>query len=283
MATTAAVGLLLALVSAFTSAFAHALLKSGANKLATLAWIRVVELLIALPLVLWVGLPPAMLWPWLLAAVAVHAIYQVVLSWSYAVSNFTAAYPIARGFVPIFTALLGMALLGDRLDGIALVGVALVSGGILFLAGKGAITRTGFIAAAITGLFTTTYTLVDAHGVRIAPDMLTFVAWFFLLGAFPIPLLLFARYGREGLVLMSRDRKAGLVAGIMAVISFAPALFALGLAPVGAVAAIRETSLIVGLVLGSVMLKEKLGWQRICGGLLVTAGTLGVIARTAFS
>jgi drug/metabolite transporter (DMT)-like permease len=269
--------------SAVTSAFAHAMLKSGDNKLAVLAWIRCCEFVLALPLVLWVGLPPASLWVWLIAAVAVHALYQLVLSLSYALSDFTTAYPIARGFVPIFTALLGMAFLGDRLDGLVLVAIATVSAGILCLATGQSITRGGFVAAAVTGLFTTAYTVIDAKGVRAAPDMLTFIAWFFLLGALPMPAVLFARYRSGAIGLMLHDRKAGALAGILAIISFAPALFALGLAPVGAVSALRETSVIFGLLLGAVVLKERLSLQRIAGALLVTLGTLGVIARAAFT
>lgn len=283
MAPTVAAGLLLALLSAFTAAFAHALLKSGDNKLAVLAWIRVVEFTVALPFVLWIGLPPASLWPWILAAVGTHALYQLVLSWSYAVSDFTAAYPIARGFVPIFTALLGVLFLGDTLDPLTLAAIALVSLGILCLAARGSISPTGLLAAAITGLFTTAYTLIDAKGVRAAPDALTFVAWFFLMGSLAMPAALLARHGRAAFGLMARDRKAGLLAGIMALVSFAPALFALGLAPVGAVAAIRESSIIIALVIGSLVLKEKLGARRLTGALLVTAGMLGVIARSAFS
>jgi len=278
-----AAGLLLALFSAFTSAFAHALLKSGDNKLAVLTWIRGVEFAIALPFVLWIGLPPATLWPWLLAAVAVHALYQLILSWSYSVSDFTAAYPIARGFVPVFTALLGIALLGDAMSVLALAGVATVSVGILVMARGGSIAPAGFLAAAIAGLFTTCYTLVDAKGVRLAPDALTFVAWFYLMGALPMPAALLARHGRQALALLAYDRRVGLRAGVMAVISFAPALFALALAPVGAVAAVRESSILFGLVLGSWMLKERLGWRRLSGGLLVLAGTIAVIGGAAFA
>jgi len=281
-ATPVVAGLLLALFSAFTSAVAHALLKAGENKLAVLAWIRIVEFVVALPFVLWIGLPPSTLWPWLFAAVAVHAAYQLVLSWSYSVSDFTAAYPIARGFVPVFTALLGMALLGERLDGFVLAGVATVSLGILVLARGRSISLSGFMAAAIAGLFTTCYMLVDAKGVRAAPDALTFVAWFFLLGAFPMPIALAVRHGRDTLALLTANRTAGLRAGVMAVVSFAPALFALGLAPVGAVAAVRESSILFGLVLGSLLLKERLGRRRLAGGLFVMAGTLIVIAGSAF-
>lgn len=283
MAGTAGWGLGLALLSAFTSAFAHVMLKSGANKLAALAWVRICEFVVALPFVLWIGLPPADLWVWLIAAALAHGIYQFILSLSYTLSDFTAAYPIARGFVPIFTALLGMAFLGDRLDGWALAAIAVVSTGILCLASGRSISRAGLAAAAATGLMTTAYTLIDAKGVRAAPDMLTFVAWFFLLGSLPIPAMLLARHRGAARALLAADRKAGLYAGALAIASFAPALFALGLAPVGAVAAVRETSIIIGLLLGVVLLRERPDRRRICGALLVTAGMIGVIARAAFA
>ena len=74
MAGTAGWGLGLALLSAFTSAFAHVMLKSGANKLAALAWVRICEFVVALPFVLWIGLPPADLWVWLIAAALAHGL-----------------------------------------------------------------------------------------------------------------------------------------------------------------------------------------------------------------
>lgn len=278
-----AAGLALALFSAVTSAFAHATLKSGDDKLAVMAWIRLVELSCALPFILWIGLPPDNLWPWILAAVAVHALYQLILSWSYTVSDFTAAYPIARGFTPIFTALLGIVILGDRLDGLAIAGIAIVSGGILALASGRALTPAGLLAACLTGLLTTAYTLIDAKGVRAAPDPLSFIAWFYLICGLPIPLMLFIRSGRRSLALLAHDRRPGLSAGVLSLLSFAPALFAFGMAPIGAVAALRETSVLFGLVIGAVMLKERLDRRRLGGGLLVTAGTLTLIVSAALA
>lgn len=278
-----AVGLALALFSAITSAFAHATLKSGDDKLAVMAWIRLIELVSALPFVLWIGLPPDDLWPWIFAAVAVHALYQLILSWSYTVSDFTAAYPIARGFTPIFTALLGMLVLGDRLAGIALAGIAIISLGILALASARSLSPGGLAAACATGLLTTCYTLVDAKGVRAAPDALTFIAWFYLICGLPIPLMLLIRSGRRTVALLAHDMRPGLAAGVLSLLSFAPALFAFSLAPVGAVAALRETSVLIGLVIGAVMLKERLDRRRVNGALLVTAGTLTIIVSATLA
>jgi len=283
MAATTLAGIALALFSALTSSLAHALLKSGADKLAVQAWVRLTEFALAAPIVLWIGLPPAHLWAWLVAAALIHALYQFVLSHSYTLSDFTAAYPVARGFTPIFAALLGMALLGDRIDAPALLGIAIVSAGILCLAGNRALSRAGLVFAAGTGLLTTCYTLIDARGVRAAPDALTFVAWFFLLDSIAMPLALFARSGRAAPALLARDMKPGLLAGIMSPISFAPALFAFGLAPVGVVAAVRESSIVFGLVLGALFLKERLTHLRVGGAALVTLGTLATIASSIFA
>ena len=283
MAGTLSVGLLLALFSALTTAAAHALLKSGDDKLSVQAWIRMTGCALALPVALYVGLPPKSLLPWLLAAAAIHAIYQLILSWSYSVSDFSVAYPIARGSVPIFTAVLGMVILGDSLDVFALAGIAIVSAGILCLASGRAISGGGLLAAGATGFLTTCYTLVDAKGVRIAPDALTFIAWFFVFDSFSMPALFLWRNRGKARTLLRENRTAGLSAGIMAPLSFVPALFALGMAPVGAVSALRETSVLIGLVFGGMMLKEKLDARRIGGAALVTLGALAVIVRSAFA
>jgi multidrug transporter EmrE-like cation transporter len=106
-------GLWLAGFSALTTALAHASIKSGKDKLAVQAWVRLFGFALAAPLALRIGLPPASLWPWLIAAAATHAVYQAMLSLSYSISDFSVAYPVARGIAPILTAGAGVALLGE--------------------------------------------------------------------------------------------------------------------------------------------------------------------------
>ena len=110
----------------------------------------------------------------------VHAIYQYVLIWSYRLSDFTLAFPIARGVTPLVSAILAMILLGDRLSPVAMFGVALVSAGLLSLSRGTGIRRRGVVLACLTGLLTCAYTLIDAKGMRLSPDLLTFLVWFFL-------------------------------------------------------------------------------------------------------
>ncbi len=275
------IGIALGSLSALSTAFAHALIKAGSDKLAVQAWIRLTGIALALPCTLWIGPPPATLWPWLIAAAAVHALYQGIVTWSYSVSDFAAAFPIARGAAPIATALLGMALLGDRFDTATLVAVGLVSFGIFALARGQSISHAGLIAACLAGIGTTAYSLIDAKGVRIAPGAVTFIAWFYLLDGISMPALHFARARRQALALLRANAGKGIAAGALSFMAFAPALLAFRFAPVGMVAALRETSILIGLIISHRLLNEHVDRNRLRGAMLITAGVGGIIWRGA--
>ena len=274
-------GLALAVFSALTTAAAHGFVKSGRDKLAVQAWVRVTGFAVAGPLAFWIGLPPSYLWPWLLAAAATHGVYQAVLSWSYSLSDFSVAYPIARGVAPVLTAIMGVLLLGDTLGPALAVSIAVVSLGIVALAGGRTISLPGLIAATGTGILTTAYSIIDAKGMRLSPDLLTFIVWFFVLDTVSMPLLFLVMRGRAAPAAFLANRRAGFSAAIMAPVSFIPALYAFALAPVGAVAAIRETSVLVGLLIGSHVLREAVDARRLGGAALIMAGALGIIAASA--
>jgi drug/metabolite transporter (DMT)-like permease len=274
-------GLWLAGFSALTTALAHASIKAGSDKLAVQAWVRLVGLGVASPIALWVGLPPAYLWLWLIAAAATHAIYQALLSFSYTVSDFSVAYPVARGIAPILTAVAGVVLLGDALGGWLILAIVTVSAGIIMLASGGYLSRSGLLAATATGMLTTAYSVIDARGMRLSPDLLTFVAWFFVLDGFAMPLLFVARRRSAAAAAFWMDRKPGLSAAIMAPVSFVPALYAFALAPVGAVAAIREASVLIGMVVAGRLLGEKVDAPRIIGAALITIGIIGIVTASA--
>ncbi len=274
-------GLLLAVFSALTTSLAHALLKAGDDKLAVQAWVRLTELTLAAPFAIWIGWPPAKLWPWLIAAGFIHAVYQYALTCSYRTSDFSLAFPIARGVTPLISAVLAMVWLGDSLNPMAIAGIALVSFGLLSLAYGTGISRRGMALAALTGLLTCCYTLVDAQGMRLSPDLFTFLVWFFVMDGLGMPLLLLARDRGKTLQNLMPEARTGILAGVMALLAFVPALLAFRLAPVGAVAAIREGSVIIGLALGAKLLKEQIDRRRIAGGVLVTVGAAVIVLATA--
>ena len=132
-----------------------------------------------------------------------------------------------------------------------------------------------------TGMLTTAYSVIDAHGMRLSPDLLTFIAWFFVLDGVAMPLL-FAWRRRAGVpAAFLADWRPGIAAAVMAPVSFVPALYAFALAPVGAVAAIREASVLIGMVVAGRFLGETVDARRLIGAALITVGIVGIIAASA--
>ena len=276
------IGILLAILSSVTTASAHALLKAGKDKLAVRALIGAVGTVAMAPACLVVPLPTMTMLPWLLVASALHTVYQLVLIRAYEANDFAVAYPFARGIAPIATAVLGIILLGDRITIAGLVGIGTVSAGILLIVAGRSIALAGLIAAGAAGLLTTAYTVVDAHAIRLAPSAMTFVAWFFLLdGLIMFPIFVIARRGRIVSLLRS-DARQGLIAGLTSLAGFGATLFALRLAPIGIVSAIRETSVVFGMLIAAFILREKVDGRGAGGAVVVAAGGIIIIAAAAF-
>ncbi len=271
------IGLALAGVSAFASSSAHALLKSGGDKYAVQAWSSLLGLAVALPFLFWVGLPERALWFWLFAGWVLHTLYYLILIWSYSTSDYSVAYPIARGILPILTTILGIIFLGDTLSPIALFGIAVISIGIFMLAFNRAVSRSGLIAAGLAGLVNTAFTLVDAKGMRVASDPMTFLVWYYILDGISMPLLTAFRSRGKRIEVARANARIGLSVGVMSLFAFLPTLIAFRLAPVGAVSAIRATSVILSLFLGGGLLKERMDTRKISGASLVTLGAVLII------
>lgn len=276
--TASALGLALAALSALGTAISHALVKAGRDKLAVQAWIRFGGLLFALPFVATSPLPSAELLAWLVVAALSHGLYQAVLARSYNANDFAAAYPIARGTGLLLTAAGGLLLLGDRVPAGQVLGIALVAAGILTIARFGRIHRTGLLLALATGTLTAVYSVVDAHAMRIAPEIGTFLGWFFLLDTVSTPTLFFLRRkpGTRRALLLA-DRRTGILAALGALAAFVPALVAYRFAPAGVVNALRETSILIALAAGRLWLGERPGHWHWAAGLAIAAGAIIVV------
>lgn len=275
------IGLALAGVSALASSSSHALLKAGQDKLAMQAWTQITPVLFALPFVFWVGLPEPQILPWLAAGWVLHTAYYMVLIWSYSVSDYTVAFPIARGIIPIVTTLLGIVLLGDALNLLAIAGVVIVSSGILLISFNQGFSSSGLIAAGFAGLINAAFSLTDAKGMRLAENPANFLVWYYILDGISMPLLFAIRNKGRMWDAGRGDARSGITSGVFAIFAFLPTLIAFRLAPVGAVSAIRATSVIFSLFLGGGLLKEKLSGRRIAGAMLVTVGAVAIIGGTA--
>jgi uncharacterized membrane protein len=271
------IGLALAGASALSAATSHAFLKAGEDKLAVRVWSALVCAALALPVAFWAGNLSLNLWLLLGGFALLSFANQLTLVISYQLSDFSHAYPIARGVVPLAMAVLGVAYLGDRLTTPAMLGILLITMGILSLALGRGMSRNGWIAAAFTGLTTIIYNLVAAIGMREADDIMAFLAWLFVTDGILLPSYMALRFKGKAIPRMRSAWPVGWRSGLLTLVSFITWGYAVTMAPIGVVAAIRESSVLIALVLAAMMLKERMDRWRVAAGLLIVAGAIAII------
>lgn len=232
--------------------------------------------LLALPVVAVLGLPPRAVWGLLLFSAGVHAVYVSALVQAYHHGDFSLAYPIARGGGALLAAIGGVIFLGDDLSGAAWLAIAVVVGGLLSLMGRGA-TAISIVWALATALTIAIYTLIDAHGAREAGRAAIDGARY-AFALMPLSALTVSAVG------MARGRRAAfaatipsqwiryLAAGACLTAAYTMVLVAVRFAPVGYVAMLRESSIVIGAVAGWLLLKEHLGRHRVVSSVVIAAG-----------
>lgn len=267
---TVAITLLAAVLHAAWNAVAHAV----PDRLVGFALIGTVYVVVGGGAALVLGFPPAAAWPFVVASAALHVVYVLLLWASYQLGEFSQVYPVARGTAPWIVAVLEVAL-GHALPAVQLVGVAVISVGLLSLALDGGrlsrATLPALGAAVATGICIAGYTVVDAVAVGTTP-VPVYAAWMFLLQGPVLPAIALARRGRALLRLGRPALAAGLGGGIVSLVAYGLVLVAQTSGATAAVAALRETSIVVGAVIGTVFLGERFGIRRAVAAAVVAAG-----------
>lgn len=269
------IALVLLLMAAAIHAGWNALVKSDIDRLRSIALIAVFGAISALPLTFFVPAPSPESWPFLIASSAIQVGYCFALVRAYDQGDLASVYPIARGSAPVFVTI-GAAVFARELpEAPGLAGIALVSLGIVTLSlGSGRPSGKAIRAALITGLFIASYTLVDGIGVRRSGAPIGYVVWQAALAATLIALsYVAARKGPPELP-GGKASIALAIAGVLSAVAYGISVWAMSLAEMGAVSAVRETSILFAALFGTLLLKEKLSWQKILGVCVVTAGVI---------
>lgn len=255
----------------------NALIKSGRDPLLDTALVAGSGSLAAVPLLWFVPPPPLAAWPYILGSVAIHVGYYASLAGAYRAGDLSHGYPIMRGVAPLIVAAASWLWFGEALSAPAWAGVLLICGGVLSLgmAGGGA-SRRATAWALSNALVIALYTLADGAGVRAAGDALRYVVWLFFLIGLPFALGVLA-FKRGALVAHAgRHWRRGLAGGMLSGLSYGIALWAMTQVPVAIVAALRETSVIFGALIGAWLLKEGHLAQRLAGAAAVLAGLVSL-------
>jgi len=266
----------------------NALVKSSGDKQADTALVHFLGAVVALPVALWVGLPPAQCWPFMAASLVIHVGYYVALAGAYQHGELGLTYPIMRGVAPLIVALGSAVVIGEVPSAGAWLGIIGITVGVALvgLAHPGQALHHGkalAFAFANAGIIAA-YTFVDGLGVRLAgptlPEVLSYVLWLFVLDGLPYPLLVWWRRGPEGraqILRYARQRwPLATLGGMASIGSYAIALWAMTRAPVASVAALRETSVLFATVLGTLLLKERFGLQRAVGAVVIVGGVMAL-------
>ena len=221
-------------------------------------------------------LPAGDSWPLLLTSVVLHAVYNLLLMQSYRVGEFNQVYPLARGTSPLVVAAVAVLLVGEHLSLLQLLGVLVVSAGLASLVLVGGRPRPqqwpALTAAIATGLAIAAYAVVDGLGVRRSGSALGYTAWLFLLQGPVLPLLALSRRRGRLWAGLRPHLRAGTACGVLSLIAYGLVLGAQTRGALAAVAALRETSVIIGAIIGAVFLHERFGRPRLIATILVATG-----------
>lgn len=273
--------LILALLgSALFHAVWNAIIKGGSNKLFETVMKTGGCAILCLPFVLYLPLPAPAAWPFLAGTVSIHIFYYLLLAYAYKGSDMSYAYTIMRGSAPLFTSLVAVFILGDTLKAGGWAGVLLLSSGILVLAvdsiRRGQFKLAPTLMALANALVIMGYTVVDGSGVRLAGNAISYVCWVFFLNAFPILIYAVIRYKTAYFHYLRGRWKYGLLGGFCSTIAYGLSVWAMAYAPISLVAALRETSVIFGMLLAVFYLKERFSVLRLLSVLLVMAGAASI-------
>lgn len=271
---------LVVLIAAFTHATWNAIAHGIRDQLLAFTLVGAGGGLCAAVLAVFAPLPRHAAWPFLVASVVIHLGYQYLLMRSFRLGEFGQVYPIARGVAPLVVTVLAAVFVAERPDALQAAGVAVASaglGGVALWGMRGRRPDWPALTAALgTGLTIAAYTVVDGVGVRRSGSSLGYIAWLLMLQGGAVPLV--ALYARRGRLLAELRPVAvrGLVGGALSITAYGLVLWAQTRADLAPVAALRETSIIAGAVIGSVVFKERFGRPRIMAAAVVVTG-IGLI------
>jgi len=265
-----AITLVAAVLHAVWNAVAHAI----TDRLVGFALIGVAYVVVGGIGALVLGPPPAAAWPFILASALLHVVYTLLLWASYQLGEFSQVYPVARGTAPWVVAVIEV-VLGHELPVLQLVGIVVISLGLLSLAldgGRVARSTVPALGAAVaTGISIAGYTVIDATAVRSTP-VLVYAAWMFLLQGPVLPMIALARRGRRLGAQARSVLVAGLGGGVASLVAYGLVLVAQTSGATATIAALRETSIVIGAVIGTVFLGERFGIGRAIAAAVVAAG-----------
>ncbi len=271
-------GVLLAVLgAAFLHALWNALIKVGSSKLGGMMILSLTEIPIGLAIAATRPMPAAQVWPWVIGAGCTHFCYKFFLTYAYDRGDLSRVYPIARGAAPMIVALVGAVTLADAVSRQEYLGIAVLGAGILLMA-RGVFSageeRRLLPFALGSACATATYTMIDGLGARVSGDAAAYVAWVFVADGLIFSSVMLALRG-PGII--PRERRSWGLASFASAASYgayAVSIWAMTIAPIAVVAALRETSILFAVLIGWLAFGERMDRAKMLAAGLIVAGVM---------
>ncbi|HEV7599175.1 MAG TPA: EamA family transporter [Bradyrhizobium sp.] len=266
----------LVLLAAFMHASWNALLRGGADRGQSMAMMSATLGIAGLVLLAIAGLPAPASWVYVVASGVLHWIYVALLVVTYRSGDLGETYPVARGSSPALVALGGSVFADEWMNLLGITGVGLVCAGIFMLAAaKGRLHVMNLPWALATGATIAAYTVIDGIGVRASGNWIAYSAAIF---AFFIaaPLWFLAKQGIGFFKASANEVLKAVGGGSISIAAYGAIIWAMQASPMGAVSALRETSVVFAALLGAAFLGERLTMQRIVACCIIAAGAVCV-------
>lgn len=227
------------------------------------------DIVLSAPL-LWLSLSSALL----------HVGYFLVLQKGYRSADLSVVYPLARGTGPLFSSAAAILFLHEALKLKTTIGLFLILIGVVIITGlsfkkaNNTGIMTGVFWGVLTGLFIALYTFNDAVAIKnyaISPLTITFVS-----NVFNTVLLLPLVAGQKSEIKREVKEHKWLIigVGVLSPLAYILVLQALKFAPLTVVAPARETSILLGVFMGSRVLNEDDGRRRLIASALILGGII---------
>ena len=265
------------LFAALLHASWNAIIKVGANKLQGMVLLSIAHAIIGLAMVIIFPLPDKAAFNWLVVSVVLHLVYKTFLTFAYQKGDLSRVYPISRGTAPMIVLIVSLLFLHDAFTRFEIFGVVLIGLGILLMA-RGVFLHGedwALLPLALGAAFGTAgYTLADGIGARVSLQPSAYVGWVFVLDASLFTTWALMSKGRSVLPKQPRIWMLGLLGGAASVFAYWIAVWAMTVAPIALVAALRETSVLFAVLIGVFFLKERSDKGKIIAAAIIVAGVI---------
>ena len=265
----------LILFAALLHASWNALLRGGADRLWSMTVMCLAVALASVVIAVFLAPPAQASWMYAVLSAVLHVGYNLFLVRSYRAGDLGQTYPISRGSSPLLITIAASAFAGERVEMSALLGIALVAGGIISLAFNGRKLAVPSLPYALgTGCFIAAYSVVDGIGVRLSGAPMAYTVWMCALWGVLMPAVYIGLRGAKNLFTLRPGFATAFIGGLVSLLAYGIVIYAMSGAPMGAVSALRETSVLFAALIGYFFLGETLTVRKMLACAVIAAGTI---------